>query len=363
MAPILLRVWSAMLAGAALLAAPLHAGPLYQWTWVVPEGVFETNGGPAIAELPDRTLIACWPAGSEERSEDVQIYCSHARPGPTAWEQPVMVVQRGEHPSGWILRNRMLANPVLFLDRQLRLWLFYSAVDVPHFGWSGAHVDYKVSEDLGRSWSGGRRLVRAYGTLTRSKALELAPDRILLPVYHELFGTHGYVLTLRLDGGRIELVGSDRIPGGDHIQPSLVMADSHRLFAYLRTTTTRVPYVLFSEYNWTSGGWTPPIPLALPNSKSALDVLNAEDGKILMAFNDTPHYRSPLSLAYSEDGRRFTKIWDFETDPKLRFSYPTLIRTSDGLYHLVYRYDGLAIKHIVFNREWLDARIRAAGPR
>ncbi len=363
MGPILLRVWSATLAGAALLAAPVHAGPLYQWTWVVPEGVFEANGGPAIAELPDRTLIACWPGGTLERARDVQIYCSHSPRGDPKWESPVAVVKRDERPPGWLLPNRMLANPVLFLDRQRRLWLFYSAVDVPLFGWSGAHVDYKVSEDFGRSWSPGRRLIWAHGNLTRNRALELAPDRILLPVYHELFGTHGYVLTLRLGNGRIELLGSERIPGRDHIQPSLVLTKDRRLFAYMRTTTTRIPYVLFSEYNWTSGGWTPPIPLGLPNPKSALDVLKAEDGKILMVFNDTPDYRSPLSLAYSEDGRRFTKIWDFETDPKLRFSYPTLIRTLDGLHHLVYRYDGLAIKHVAFNREWLEARIQAAGPR
>lgn len=352
-----------MLVAAALLAAPLHAAPLYQWTWVVPERVFEANGGPAIADLPDGSLLACWPAGFAERSRDVQIYCSRSPRGDPKWESPVAAVKRRERPAGWLLPNRMLANPVLFLDRQRRLWLFYSAADVPLFGWSGAHVDYKVSEDLGRSWSPGRRLIWPHGNLTRNRALELAPDRILLPVYHELFGTHGYVLTLRLGNGRIELLGSDRIPGGDHIQPALVLTKDRRLLAYLRTTRSSVPHVLFSEYDRTLGRWATPALLHLPNSKSALDVLKAEDGKILMVFNDTPNYRSPLSLAYSEDGRRFMKIWDFETHPKMRFSYPTIIQASDGLYHLVYRYDGLAIKHIVFNREWLDARIQAAGPR
>jgi len=357
----LIRVGAAGLAGSALLAASVHALPVYREAWVVRDGVFRANLGPTIAELPDRTLIACWPAGSTEQARDVQIYCSRSAPGGPTWGSPAVVVRRGERPAGWILKNRTLANPVLYVDRERRLWLFYSAVDLPIVGWSGSHVDYKVSDDLGRSWAGGRRLVRAYGTLTKNKALELAPSEILLPVYHELFGTHAYVLRLSLHHGRIDAVRSLRIPGGDHIQPSLVPAGGDRVFAYLRTATSRVPRVLFSEYDPVRGLWSPATPLDVPNPKAPVDVLRAEDGKILMAYNATTRYRTPLSLAYSDDGRRFTKIWDFENQPGKRFSYPTLIRSSDGFYHVVYRYEGLAIKHVMFNREWLDARIRAGA--
>ena len=362
MTPDLLSRTRAVALAAALLAAPAHAAPLYHWMWVVPEGVFKANGGPTIAELPDGALLACWTGGTAEKARDAQIYCSRLRPGATGWAEPTLVVERGERAAGWILPNLTLANPVLFLDRQRHLWLFYTAVDLP-VGWSGSHADYKVSSDFGRSWSRGRRLVRRYGTVTKNKPLEVSPNRVFLPVHHELFGTHGYVLVLDLNNGRIAGKRSLRIPGGDHIQPSLVPADGNRVFAYMRTATMQVPHVLFSAYDPTTGSWSDPSPLDVPNSKAPLDALRAEDGKVLLAYNATTGYRNPLSLAYSEDGRHFTKIWDFENQPGRRFSYPVLIRSSDGVYHVVYRYDGRAIKHVMFNRDWLDARIRSTPAR
>jgi predicted neuraminidase len=297
----------------------------------------------------------------------VQIYCSRSGSGSRSWERPRPVVQRGEHAQGSWLRNLTVGNPVLFLDHRRYLWLFYAAVDAP-FGWSGSHVDYKVSNDLGKTWDSSRRLVAAWGNLPRNSALALGSNgRILLPVYHELFGTHGYVLELKINHGAIERVEPRRIPGGDHLQPALVWAEQRRVVAYLRSASTRVPHVLRSEYDQASGRWSTPEALSLPNSKSALDAANTDDGGILLAYNDSPTQRTPLSLAYSRDSWRFTKIWDLESATDLRFSYPALIRAPDGTYHLVYRaQEGsapAAIKHVMFNQEWLTLRLRAAGIR
>ena len=189
------------LLGLACLAGPAGAEPLYEWQWTIAPGILLSNQAPTIAALPDGALLVCWAAGSTEKARDVQIYCSRSGPGSRSWERPRPVVQRGEHAQGSWLRNLTLGNPVLLLDHQRYLWLFYAAVDAP-LGWSGSHVDYKVSNDLGKTWGSSRRLVAAWGNLPRNSALALGSDgRVLLPVYHELFGTHGYVLELKINHG------------------------------------------------------------------------------------------------------------------------------------------------------------------
>lgn len=356
------RLWLSLIVGMTCVGTPVQAEPVYDWNWVVPPGVFPSNQTPTIAELPDGALIACWPGGSAQKARDVQIYCSSYRSGAPAWDEPRVVVRRGEQTRGSLLANLTLGNPVLFLDHERSLWLFYVAVDVP-LGWSGSHVDYKVSRDLGKSWAPARRLVSTYGTMAKNKPLVLAPNRILLPLYHELFGTHGSILQLAVNDGEVETTGSWRIPGGGHIQPSLVMTTQNRLVAYLRPTRESVPHVLFSEYDPEQDRWSEPTALDVPNPRSAIDVVKTEDGKILLAYNDTTNLRSPLSLAYSEDGRQFTKLWDLENQPGKRFSYPALIRGLDSTYHVVYKCDAsgdtTAIKHVWFNRQWLEMRIDA----
>lgn len=358
------RIRLLLLCGLVGLAGPVQAEPRYDWNWTVPPGIFLSNQAPTIAELPDSTLIACWPAGSAEKARDVQIYCSRSGSGTRGWERPSPVVRREERAQGSWLRNLTLGNPVLFLDRQRYLWLFYAAVDAP-FGWSGSHVDYKVSGDMGKTWGPARRLVSAWGTLPKNKVLALGPDRILLPVYHELFGTHGYILFLTIGHGAIEGVEFRRIPGGDHIQPALVWAEPGRIVAYLRPTSRSVSHVLRSEYDPVRDRWSGPSALEVPNPRSAVDAVNTEDGGILLAYNDSTNGRTPLSLAYSRDSQRFTKIWDFESQPRRRFSYPALIRAADGMYHLTYRYhesgETAAIKHVMFNLEWLKLKLHAIG--
>jgi len=57
---------------------------------------------------------------------------------------------------------------------------------------------------------------------------------------------------------------------------------------------------------------------------------------------------------YAESVRRqmhSDKGWSFE------FSYPSLIRTSGGEFHLVYTWNEAFIKHVQFSQAWLDRRL------
>ena len=52
-------------------------------------------------------------------------------------------------------------------------------------------------------------------------------------------------------------------------------------------------------------------------------------------------------------------------DPhRYQFSYPWLLRSSDGDFHVLYTWNRTRIKHVHFNQRWLDRQIAAmpAGP-
>ena len=55
-------------------------------------------------------------------------------------------------------------------------------------------------------------------------------------------------------------------------------------------------------------------------------------------------------------------LHDFEYDQSKaeRFSYPYMIQTTNGHYHLVYTWNRFQIKHVVFNNSWLEQLAQTA---
>ena len=112
----------------------------------------------------------------------------------------------------------------------------------------------------------------------------------------------------------------------------------------------------------TDGGqnWTQPWKTSLPNPNAAVAGARLDDGSLMVVFNDSEEDRSSLSLAVSsEEGESWLKIHQFERDPSGsdEYSYPFLIRSSSGDYHLLYTWQRTHVKHIRFNNAWLE-RIR-----
>lgn len=52
---------------------------------LLPTGGFPTAHAPAMVELPNGDLLACWFAGTYEGSADIHIVCSALRSGETKW--------------------------------------------------------------------------------------------------------------------------------------------------------------------------------------------------------------------------------------------------------------------------------------
>ena len=60
-------------------------------------------------------------------------------------------------------------------------------------------------------------------------------------------------------------------------------------------------------------------------------------------------YRSPLNLAISSNGKDWAATLVLEDEPRVEFSYPAIIQTSDGLVHITYTWKRQRIKHAVID--------------
>lgn len=333
-----------------LISFSLSAAPVYQESFVAPLGFKPANHGSSILELSSGSLLDCWYAGERESGPDVQVFCANSLDQGRTWDTPRAVVKVGEWAEGAAFKNKTVGNVALYEDDSHTLWLFYSAVMIG--GWSGSHVDYKTSKDLGKSWSTSKRLIGAFGNLPRNKPVRLGVNQFFLPLYHELFSFQGYGCDIHVSEEKVTSNECFDIPGSDHGQPAVVLRNN-KIFAYLRTKKTRA--VLFSSFDRALKQWSNPVPLDLPNPDAAVDAEVDSLGNILLVYNDSIKGRAPLSLGTSQDGIHFKKLWDFEKDPKGNFSYPALRRGSNGQYYLSYTYQGRsAIKVIHFNDEWLS---------
>jgi predicted neuraminidase len=149
--------------------------------------------------------------------------------------------------------------------------------------------------------------------------------------------------------------------------------------------------------------WSATRPTVLANPDAAISGVVLPDGKMLVVLNNIEDGRDALSLVDSADGGTTWKtIYQLEdqrgqpadpvhfgliaaklakaTDPGIadanayaksaqrnkcvaqhcdyEFSYPYLIRTQSGDFDLVYTWNRSFIKHVRFNRAWLDQRMK-----
>ena len=106
--------------------------------------------GSSVVETPDGDLIAAWFYGSGERSaNDVLIQGARLRKGDTSWSEVFTMADTPGFPD---------CNPVLFVDSQERLWLFWIAVLAN--GWQNSLLKYRRASNfivkMGRRNGNGR---------------------------------------------------------------------------------------------------------------------------------------------------------------------------------------------------------------
>ncbi|HYU25015.1 MAG TPA: sialidase family protein [Thermoanaerobaculia bacterium] len=307
-----------------------------------------------LAELPNGDLLAAWYGGTDEIDPDVNIFVSRQDRRTGRWSAP-RAIENGPR-----THVKSVGNPVLVVDRD-GVRLFYVGVILG--GWSGSTIFVKRSPD-GEHWSTPRRIATSpllnLGMLVRSPAAAYNDGTIGLPIYHEL--RRKWSALARVDGqGRV--VDEVRMADNPFIQPWVVPTSARDAIAFFRWSARAPGFV--NSATTADGGvrWSPLASTGLEHRDSAVAAARLDDGSLIAIFNNSPGDRRKLAIV--RKGGRWSKPFQIENDPRPAFdgptrreySYPFLIATRDGRYHVVYTWQRTKIKHVVFNAPWVRAAL------
>ncbi|MEO8661251.1 MAG: sialidase family protein [Bryobacteraceae bacterium] len=386
-----MRLFLFIFAAAAVLAAA--DGPLHEAELLFPLEAWH-NHSSSIVELPNHDLLVCWFHGRGEReADDVKIEGARWSATRHAWGSRFTLADTPGFPD---------TNPVLFLDRKERLWLFWPAILANT--WESALMKYKVSTvyqqaDGPPHWTEGDNLLvipknlsqrieqvlggknarpgaaerwhaqlqmqasdklsSRLGWFTRTHPRTLPSGRILVPLYSDGFSMS--LIAISDDDGAT-WTGSEPIVGYGNIQPSVLRRKDGTLVAYMRDNGPPPKRAHRAESKDDGMTWTAAEDTAIPNPGSSLEGAVLASGHWILVYNDTERDRHSLAVSISDDeGATWKWTRHLENQPDGSFHYPSVIQTHDGLVHVTYSYfvrpDGnqvKAIKHAAFNEAWVQ---------
>lgn len=325
--------------------------PLYKFE-SIPEPSFLLAAHAATLEvLPNGDLIALWFAGSHEGKPDVKIWQS--KYNGTNWEMAHYVVSPAIIAKDTNLFIKKVGNPVVYLANDGKLHLFVVSVGVG--GWSGSSLNHFVSTNNGNNWGNGEKLILSpfinISTLDRTRAVTLSDGGFYLPVYHEFIRTYPELLRFDKNG---KFIKQQRLNNHNNLlQPALLPMSDDNALVYMRNNT-RHDNILYYQFTHDGGvNWTKPAPTNLTNQDSSLVVAMLGD-TFLMVHNIAK--RNKLALASSKDGINWTDFYLLENSPEGEFSYPAIQVHGDNV-DILYTWERKYIKHVSFNKAWLDENI------
>ena len=304
----------------------------------------------SIISLKDNERMAFWFGGSREGATDVSVWASRYQNG--RWITPWIVATPAQSSRDQWRYIKKVGNPVPVLDANGHLQLFYVSVSLG--GWATSTLNQMTSTDGGHTWGTSRKIITSpffnLSTLARTHAVHMADGGFLLPVYHELAHKFGELLQFNQDGQFIRKIRMNT--EGDNLQPAVVAINPHDGFALLRNSGPTRRLLLQMTHDG-GASWTPPQTLTVKNPDSAIAVERMPDGRLIMAHNPRSDGRSELALSVSDDGKNWKKVKVIEDMRGMEFSYPTLL-VNDEIMDLVYTWERSEIRHVRFNRAWLD---------
>jgi predicted neuraminidase len=347
--------------------------------------------GSSLVMLPNGDMLAVWFQGSGERTaDDVRIMGARLKNGIKTWSAPFLMADTKGLPD---------CNPVLFLNRKGKLFLFWIAVQAdkwensilrfrtsinysgegaPVWDWQD-DILFKPDDSFAREveskfrelpqneagWSGyaplydnmireaSKDLVkRSTGWMTRIHPLTLESGRILLPLYSDGFN---FSLIAISDDDGATWRPSLPIVGRGPIQPALALKKDGTIVAYMRDSGDAPGRVHISTSSDKGESWTASRKTDIPNEAS-VEICVLKNGNWVFAGNDINDGRYRFSL-YISDNEGLTWKWKFlvenDSTRKGSFSYPCLIQAGDRLLHLTYSYSlgegKKTIKHVVID--------------
>ena len=340
------RMWTECVL--AVLVCIATTGAAQTREFIFTAAPFSAAHASTIVELKGGDYLAAWFGGTAEGDADVAIWS--ARRSGSGWSKPV-VLAREPHVPCW--------NPVLFHAKNGRLWLYYKFG--PSYTWWTAARRY--SDDNGRTWSPIKHLPAGLLGPIRAKPLLLPNGVIVSGSSVESYNSWAAWVERSSDNGTTwttsgpitlpELRAADQAVHGDQatkpigiIQPSVISMGGNHLRLYARSSLQIAKICIADSYD-AGVTWLNARPLDLPNPNSGIDVVRLKDGRIVLVYNDTITGRTPLNLAVSKDGERFTNFAVLESGPG-EFSYPAIIQGTDGALHITYTYQRKNIRYVVY---------------
>ena len=351
--------------------------------------------GSSLVNLPNGDVLAAWFQGNGERSsDDVKIMGARLKKSATVWSDPFVMADTYGLPD---------CNPVLFLNNHNKLFLVWIAVQAhrweasllrsrtsvnynnpgaPVWNWQDnillTPTDSFAKETalrfkqlpLSHSGDGGYApkyddmimeaskdpAKRSTGWMTRIKALRLAGGRILLPLYSD--GYNMSIVAISDDDGDTWRA-SLPIVGRGNVQPALVQKKNGHIAAYMRDNGDAPPRVQMSESADFGETWSAAQKTDIPNTAS-VELIVLKDGRWAFVVDDEEDGRYRLCLYLSDDeglSWKWKNTLENNPDKRARYSYPSLIQSTDGLLHISYSYQtenpGESIKYVVVDPKQL----------
>jgi len=317
-------------------------------------------------ETKSGKLLVLWYGGEREGAKDVAIYQNEYDRTSQTWPTESVAMTRDTLRRGIHRYIKKLGNPTIGTAPDGRLWLFF--VSVSFGGWSASSINLSWSDDEGKTWQPAKKIIASpfanISSLVRTPPLFFKDGGVGLATYHEMIGKFGEFLHLDALGN---VVHKSRMSlGRDAIQPMVIPSSLTNAVNFMRYCGKGKRRVWKSETEDGGLSWDQPEPIEeLPNPNSAVAGLRLSNGDILLAFNNSADSRDDMSIARSDDnGTTWLVLYSFEKVKKgeggtrHKYSYPSLIQTSDGTIHLFYTWRRTKIKHVQFNQAWLEQKMR-----
>lgn len=359
-------------------------------------------------ELKDGRIRSFWFSGSHEGAKDVAIHSAVFDPVKSQWGAEEVVMTR-EHTQQALHRYiAKLGNPVVGRAADGSLRMFYVTVSMG--GWAGSSITTMTSRDEGATWSEPQRLVTSpfvnISTLVKGAPFLYADGTMVVPVYHEFISKFGEIMRVDKNG---EVLDIQRLAAGGEgsLQPVAFIQNAQTAQVLMRYAGAAEPHRALVVTTRDAGlHWSPADKSSLRNPDAALTGVVLADGRLLAVLNDMEHGRDALSLMISaDDGKTWREVQRLEDQQansaqadeahftsnvqtlipqsdgaasvrlaqyvestkrtvckdgrcRYEFSYPYLIQTASGDFHLVYTWNRTFIKHLRFNLAWVNQRLQ-----
>ena len=361
----------------------------------------------SMVELSNGDLRGVWFSGSREGAGDVTVQTAVMDIATGLWGLESTVIDRMQLQRGLQRYVKKLGNPVIgrAADGSLLLWM----VNVSLGGWAGSSISWVRSVDEGVTWGRPRRLVTSpflnISTLPKGGSVRMTDGQIALPVYHEFLTKFSELLLL---DEHVKVVDKVRIPGSQtSLQPVVMVSSAQNAQAYMRSGTASS--VMTSTTKDAGKSWSVNQPTAWPNPDSAVAGVALDNGTQWLALNPGHRQREQLALIQTRLGGSFDGqvLWRIEGSASQErrlsrsqyenllvqeltasganpaqvqayvasamrqlcddqecaqeYSYPFLLKGSDGSLHMIYTWHRTRIKHIRLD-PWQPVFTLAASP-